>query len=157
MRTRVLLVLLVAVATGLASFFAVRSHRDSQSRGILLDQLPELAWLHRDLRLTDDQFAAVRELHVAYRPKCEAMCQRIMDARSQAEALAAADRQMTPELAAALRKYGEVQADCRRAMIEHLYQTAALLDPDQAKRYLESMLPHALGAPQHAQSCHEAE
>lgn len=155
MRTRVLLLLSLAAAAGFAAFFATRSYREAQSHAILLDQMPELAWLRRELRLTDEQYAAVRKLHLDYRPKCESMCRRIADAAQQAESLAAANRQLTPELDAALRRCGEVHADCRRAMIEHLYQTAAVLDQEQAKRYLDSMLPHALGAPQHASSCHE--
>lgn len=157
MKTRALLWLMLAAAAGLCAFFGMRGCQKNQAQGILLDQLPELAWLHHELRLTDAQLAAVRKLHLDYRPKCETMCRRIRDAANQAETLAASGKELTPELDQAIRRYGEVQAECRRAMIEHLYQTAAVLDPDQAKRYLDAMLPHALGAPQHSSPCHEAE
>jgi DNA-binding transcriptional regulator/RsmH inhibitor MraZ len=130
----------------------MRSHKMEQRQETLLDSMPELSWVRSELKLSDDQFARVSELHAAYRPKCTEMCHRIAAARSKVEALARTGRELTPELEAALKEHAETEAECRRAMVQHMYETAATLEPDQAARYLETMLPLALegthGSPQ---------
>jgi chromosome segregation ATPase len=106
--------------------------------------MPELAWLRKELKLTDEQFAKVSELHAAYRPKCEEMCQQISLAHEKLEEAARAAREMSPELQAALREHAETHARCQQAMLKHIYETAEVLDKGQASRYLEMTLPFAL-------------
>jgi hypothetical protein len=96
------------------------------------------------LQLSDEQFAKATALHVAYRPVCEEMCDRIARAHASLESLARGGRGITPELAEAIRHHARVHAECQQKMLEHLYQTADLLDERQAARFLESMVPHAL-------------
>ena len=38
---------------------------------------PEMAWLKKEYKLTDYQFAQVARLHDEYLPKCAEMCRRI--------------------------------------------------------------------------------
>jgi len=45
---------------------------------------------------------------------------------------------------AAISDHARIHAESQEAMIGHLYRTAAVLDKDQAKRYLTIMLPYAL-------------
>jgi hypothetical protein len=156
---RGLLFLVLALAAGLAAFCFTRMHQQAAAgNGVLLDSMPELAWLRTELKLTDAQFAKASELHVAYRPTCAKMCQNIADAHEKLETLARSARGMTPELEAAIRDHARVHAECQQKMLEHLYQTANLLDDKQAARYLETMVPHALdsnitgGSPP---SCHK--
>lgn len=154
---RGLLFLLLALAAGIAAFCVARSHRQSQAGGVLLDTMPELAWLRTELKLTDDQFAKAGELHVAYRPVCEEMCRHIAEAHEKLETISRSARGMTPELDAAIKEHARVHAECQRKMLEHLYQTAALFDEKQAANYLETMIPHALDstATSGAESCHK--
>lgn len=142
-----LLILVLAFAVGVAAFFLTRSRQLENHREVLLDSMPELAWLRKDLALTDGQFEKVSDLHAAYRPQCAEMCRRIAEAQARLEAMAAAARGMTPELAQAIQNNAQVRAECRRHMLEHLYQTAAVMDGRQASRYLESVLPAALDSP----------
>lgn len=139
-----ILVLVLAIVAGVAAFCLMRSHKVEASRGVLLDNMPELAWLHTDLKLTDSQFAKVTELHVAYRPQCVEMCHRILEAHERLDRAAQAGEAVTAELKAAITDHARIHAECQEAMIEHLYRTAAVLDRDQAKRYLKTMLPFAL-------------
>ena len=142
-----LLVLFAALLAGLAAFWAVRWHKGTphtHDGTVALDTMPELAWLQKDLQLTDAQFARVRELHTAYRPKCADMCRRIAEAHARIEAIAAANHQITTEFAAALKAHTDVHLECQKEMLNHLYETAAILNKEQAKRYLETMLPFAL-------------
>lgn len=138
------LVLVLAIVAGVAAFGLMRSHKIEASRGALLDNMPELAWIRSDLKLTDSQFAKVTDLHVAYRPQCVEMCHRILEAHERLDRAAHSGQAVTAELKAAIADHAKIHADCQEAMIEHLYRTAAVLDKDQAKRYLNTMLPYAL-------------
>ena len=135
----------VAVLAGVAAFFLMRTHKLAATGGPLLDTLPELAWVRTDLGLTDTQFAKVSALHLAYRPKCVEMCRNISLAHEKLASLTHCGREVTPELEVAIREHAEVHAQCQAAMMKHLYETAATLDEKQASRYLETMLPFALG------------
>lgn len=139
-----LFILALALVAGAAAFWSMRSCKMAEHHEVLLDSMQELVWLRDDLNLSDAQWAQVTELHAAYRPKCVEMCDRIASARSKVEALAKAGRGVTPELQAALREHAETHAECQQEMLRHMYETAAALEPDQATRYLETMLPLAL-------------
>jgi hypothetical protein len=139
-----LLILVLALAAGVLAFWITRTHQQVERQAVLLDSLPELAWLRVELKLSDEQFAKASALHVAYRPTCEVMCRNIAEAHARLETLARSGRAMSPELAAAIRDHARVHAECQQKMLEHLYQTADLLDDRQAARYLETMVPHAL-------------
>jgi hypothetical protein len=139
-----LVILVLALVAGVLSFSLMRTHKMAEHRRVFLDAMPELGWVRDDLKLTDAQFAKVKELHAVYRPKCVEMCARIAAAREKVDALAKESRGVTPQLEAALREHAETQSECQQAMLKHMYETAATLDPDQAKRYLETMLPMAM-------------
>jgi hypothetical protein len=139
-----LLVLFAILVAGTAGFFFSRTHHGAEAHDTLLDSLPELVWVKENLDLTDDQFAKVRELHVAYRPRCESLCHELMGAREKVEALAKQGDTLSTELEDALRDHALVKARCQQAMLEHLYQTAGVLTQDQARRFLDIMLPYAL-------------
>lgn len=142
-------ILAAAVLAGLLGFTITRNPchcmrgeqvtpHDGHSR------LPELEWLHREFKLSDEQFAKVSALHLAYRPTCEELCQKIMASRKKVEALVDAGTQVSPELKAALQEHAALHVDCQTAMLAHLYQTAACMSPDQGRHYLEAMLPQVI-------------
>jgi hypothetical protein len=138
------ILLALVIVAGVAAFCFTRSHKMAEQRALRLDSMPELAWVRTDLKLTDEQFEKVSELHAAYRPKCMEMCRRISKAHEKVQAAARAGGAMTPELETAIREHAETQVECQRAMLKHIYETAAVLDKDRAARYLETMLPFAL-------------
>ena len=142
-----MLLLLVAMVAGIAAFCVMRWHKGavhSHHSGVALDAMPELAWLRTELQLSDEQFAKVKELHIAYRPKCVEMCRRISEAHEKIESFAEAHRVITPDYKAALKEHADIHVECQEQMLRHLYETAAMLNGDQAKRYLEAMLPFAM-------------
>jgi hypothetical protein len=138
------LMLALALAAGILAFGLMRTCKMAERQGVHLDAMPELAWVRTELKLTDVQFAKVSELHAAYRPTCVEMCRRIADARGKVEAQAKAGRSVTTELDAAIREHAKAHAQCQQSMLRHMYETAAVLEPDQATRYLETMVPLAL-------------
>lgn len=106
--------------------------------------MPELTWVRSELGLTEEQFAKVSTLHAAYRPKCEAMCQRIRKAHEKLDHLAAKQIGITDELRLAITEHANIHAECQEAMLNHLYNTAAEMDSEQSEKYLRAMLPYAL-------------
>ena len=137
-------ILAIALLAGAVAFYMMRSRKMDESRGLLMDSMPELTWVRKELELTDEQFAKVSDLHSAYRPKCVEMCRRVSAAHEKLDGLAIKDRKMSAELEAAIREHAVIHGECQQAMLNHLYETAAVLDEKQANRYLKTMLPYAL-------------
>jgi len=98
-----------------------------------------LEWMQQEFLLDDATFAKVKALHEAYEPTCADLCLAIAKANTRVRDLTAQSRAMTPELAGAIREAQLRQADCRTAMLRHIYETAALLPPEAASRYLAAV------------------
>lgn len=149
-----LVILLIALVAGIASFAITRTQCPPSVGSTLLDGLPELDWLRTELALSDTQLARVGELHAAYRPVCEEMCRRIDESRARLETAALNSRSSNSDLQQATAEYERVRAECKLKMLEHLYQTAALMDETQAERYLKAVVPAALGSPRGGHTHH---
>jgi hypothetical protein len=142
---RVIIVIVIAIAAGVCSFAWMRAHRMAERESTsLLEDMPELGWLRNELSLTDSQFEKVSELHAAYRPKCEEMCRQIAEAHGRLEATSHGQKEITPELRAVIEEHAQLHAECQEKMLIHLYETAGVMNENQAERYLELMLPYAL-------------
>lgn len=109
--------------------------------------MPELAWLRREFALSDEQFSKVSALHLAYRPTCEALCQKMGSSHEKLKALVESEKQVTPEVKSALEEHAALHVKCQSAMLMHVYQTAALMPPEQARRYLDTLLPQVIEMP----------
>ena len=138
------IVVVLAVICGACAFWATRSHMTEKGHDVMLDDLPELEWVKREFQLNDEQFAKVRELHIGYRPKCEEMCRRISEARDKLKATVQTHDTMSPVLGKAISDHARVKGECQRSMLMHLYETAAVLDDEQGRRYLEAMIPYTM-------------
>jgi Spy/CpxP family protein refolding chaperone len=141
---RAVLLLLVSLLAGLAAFYGARFSKVAGQKSVLLDSMPELSWMKSELKLSDEQFQKVSELHTAYRPQCTEMCGRISQAHENMEALVHENPAMTPALEKAIHKHAVIHAECQEAMLRHIFQTASVMDPSQAARYIKEMLPFAL-------------
>jgi hypothetical protein len=141
---RGLIVLVIAMAAGVAAFCWMHASKSAGHHTVMMDALPELAWVKSELKPDDAQFAKISELHTAYRPQCEAMCARITAAQDKVDALIRMNPDITPELDQAIRAHMQIEAECRRAMLQHIFQTAKTLDRDKAERYLKEVLPLAM-------------
>lgn len=138
-----LAVFLIAALLGFVVAFGVT--RTMKQKPALLDSMPELVWLEKELGLQGDALKQAAELHRSYRPRCEALCAEILRAREAVKTAAeASPGKLSPDLSTALEEQARVHAECQKAMIAHLYETAAVMPPEQAERYLKATLPHAL-------------
>lgn len=98
----------------------------------------EISWLIDEFELSAAQADQVRELHEAYRPICDAHCQEVMQAQ---QAVADANGAEPEVLAAAQRELQELKQRCHLATQAHLESVAAVMSPEQGKRYLETISP----------------
>ena len=146
---RGLWILMAALLTGIAAFLVTRQQSGCRTGGTMAahdghTKLPELEWLHREFKLTDKQFAKVAELHLAYRPTCESLCRKVQASHDKVAGLVGTARQVSPELKAALAEHAVLHVECQTAMLAHLYETAACMSPEQAKHYLDAVLPQVI-------------
>lgn len=107
--------------------------------------LPELKWLRQTLQLNEAQFEKVKALHLAYRPRCDSLCRRMLASDEALLAVAKSKDAAESDLAAALRERADLRLECQRSMLAHVRETAACMDAKQAASYLEIVLPYALG------------
>ena len=64
------------------------------------------------------------------------MCRKIAENNAQLDQLIAAEREFTPEMDRLLRESAEIQIECRRDMLTHIYAVAAVMPPEQGERYI---------------------
>jgi len=136
MKTRAWFILLGGVFLAVAAYACVYLAGTATQRSVDNSDKPALAWMQKEYRLDDAQFARLREVHDAYRPKCMAMCRMIDEKNSQIEGLLAATNVVTPEIREALAEAAGIRAECEAAMLEHFYSVAETMPPEQGKRYL---------------------
>jgi hypothetical protein len=118
------------------------SPRETQENG--------LRWLRDHYQLDEPTWQRIAALHEAYYPVCGEMCARISDANQRVAALMRQSDQFSPELEAALRSAESTHANCRAALLRHVYEVAALMPPEASRRYLAEMAPRLLHEGRHA-------
>jgi hypothetical protein len=99
-----------------------------------------MEWLRTDFHLSDAQLAEVRRLHAAYSGACDEHCRAIQEATRAQKALEAAHGDEAA-LAAAAGKIQRLRATCEASIAAHVRQVAALMSPEDGRRYLALVLP----------------
>lgn len=112
---------------------SLRSHESPQEVG--------LRWLKDEYHLDDATFERVSTLHRDYFMKCTKMC-RQLDAADRPLLWRARHRNRQPgSIDDQLSKEQALCGDCEKAATDHLNQVAALMPPEQGKRFLDDILP----------------
>lgn len=132
MKNFVLFVLLL-VAVGLGAFSGYSVWQSLPGENAVSG---ELDWLRQEFDLDAEQFSKVQELHAEYRPICDALCARVLEAQKRLDEKLLAATSYNEEIEEDLAHYSRVKEDCHRAMLQHLYEVAAVMNPDQRHRYL---------------------
>jgi hypothetical protein len=126
-------------AAAAIAFCAIHYFGTSELREMTKAPNGELEWLRREFHLNDSQFQKIEALQSTYAPVCDEMCRRIMAANSKLDRLLSENREMTPELEAAIREAGSVQEDCHKQMLAHIYRVSAQMNPADGQNYLQLM------------------
>jgi len=109
-----------------------------------------LRWLRDHYQLDEPTWLRIAALHEAYYPVCGDMCARIAAANAKVAELMQQSDRFSPQLETALRSAEATHADCRAALLRHVYEVAALMPPDASRRYLAEMAPRLLHEGRHA-------
>jgi len=129
------LILFAAVIAATAALLATRC---------LLPRQSSQDWLRSEFHLTPEKMQTANELHAGYQKTCEEMCRRIAATDDRLAAAVRSSNAITPEIVAAIAETDRVRTECRIAMLDHFYQTAALMTGADRQRYLEKVLPVVL-------------
>ncbi len=85
-----------------------------------------MEWMRLEFKLSDAQYAAIQRLHEDYSAVCSAHCSAIM----------AAEKRGAPNA-----EVVALENTCVQSMTEHFQRVAALMSPEEGKRYLAIVLP----------------
>jgi hypothetical protein len=125
--------LLLATA-GFSGFYYLGT---TSCRVMMSQSQPELAWLKKEFKLNDAEFARISQLHTAYLPQCALRCRRIEAQNQKLEQLLAQATTVTPEIHALLSERAQTRADCEAEMMKHFIAVSQTMPPDQGRRYLD--------------------
>jgi hypothetical protein len=134
-----LFALVGALAAGVIAFYACNFFATRDLRQMAKAPNGELEWLRQEFHLSDAEFQKIGALQSAYTPVCNEMCRRIMEANSKLDRLVSENKEVTPDLRAAIREAGLVQEECHQQMLAHIYQVSAQMNPADGQRYLRLM------------------
>lgn len=134
--TRAIVILLAGVLLGLLACGGVYWMLTAPHRAMLRHHHPELAWLQREFNLTPMEFDRISELHRAYLPHCEELCERIAIHHDKIRQLIAQSTERTPEIQALLEEAARVRLECQQMMLDHFFAVSRLMSPEQGARYL---------------------
>lgn len=135
-----LLLVAVAAAIGFASFGAYYTWQSATEP--VIEATDELSWLRREFSLSEEELARVEAAHAEFRPVCERLCSRVIEAQDELEAKLLSSSSFDAEVEEALAHFSRVKEECHRAMLQHVYDVAAVMDPEQRQRYLKRAKAH---------------
>jgi hypothetical protein len=132
---RALVILLAALVLGaLACFLSFCIATSPVRKMASVDN--ELAWLAAEFQLSPEQTKRIAAMHAEYEPVCTEMCRRIAENNARLDRLIAENRGITTDMEGLLRESAEIQIECRKEMLKHIYAVAAVMSPEQRARYV---------------------
>jgi hypothetical protein len=130
-------ILALGFLLGLAGFAAAFYHRTADSRQILNDPNPELAWLKHEFGLSAEEMGRISKLHQAYLPQCAARCRQIDEKNQKLQELILASERLTPEIQNVLLERAQMRAECEAEMLKHFLEVSRTMPAEQGRRYLQ--------------------
>ena len=139
-------ILVAGALACLAGFFGFYFRGTAPHRELLRERSPELAWLKREFRLSDAEFARISNLHEAYQPQFLELCRRIDEQTTKLRTLLAGANTVTAEIEATLAESARLRAECQRNMLRHFFQVSQTMPPEQGRRYIKWISERTFGA-----------
>jgi hypothetical protein len=131
------LILLVGLLLSTAAFSGFYYFGTASCRAIMSERQPELAWLKKEFKLSDTEFARITKLHEAYLPQCAQRCMRIAELNGKLEQLLSHASAVNPEIQSVLAERAKMRADCEAEMLNHFLEVSRMMPPEQGRRYLQ--------------------
>ena len=130
----ILLAGLLLSTVGFAGFYYLGT---ASCRALMCEPQPELAWLKKQFKLSDAEFARITKLHEAYLPQCAQRCMRIAQQNRQLEQMLSKTTIMTAEIQNLLAQRAQTRADCEAEMLKHFLEVSRTMPTEQGQRYLQ--------------------
>src|SRR5678815_4400814 len=105
-------ILVLGVVAAIAAFAAVYYLGTLHCRDMMRESKPELAWLKKEFKLSDAEFARISQLHEAYLPQCRERCMRIKEQNEKLKQLLSRSETVTPEIQNLLADRAKTRAEC---------------------------------------------
>ncbi|MGO9204519.1 MAG: periplasmic heavy metal sensor [Limisphaerales bacterium] len=129
-------ILLLGLLLATAAFCGFYYLGTASCRRMMRGPQPELAWLKKEFKLSDAEFARISQLHAAYLPQCAARCRRIEEESQRLRQLLSQATNMTPEIQFVLAERAGMRAECEAEMMKHFLDVSRTMPPEQGRRYL---------------------
>ncbi len=136
---KALIVIFMAAAVAFAGYSISYRCATAPAESMLTKPGGEMQWLKCEYHLSDAQFAHIQQLHQQYAPTCDLMCEKITKANDRLDQVVSTNRRVTPDVTAAMKECLAAQAECREAMLGHVYAVSAEMSPEDGARYLRMM------------------
>lgn len=133
---RALLTLLLGLAAGTAVHFGYFAHHHRQA-----DTLEgQLAWIRAELKLSDSQFARIRDLHQASHPRLREMAAQVAQMHAEftefERTRLKSDRVDFLEFARFVETRRELNRECLDSTRQLVLASAEVMTPEQRERYI---------------------
>ena len=129
----ILILGLLLASAGFCCFYYLGT---ASCRDMMREPQPELAWLKKEFKLSDAEFARISQMHAAYLPQCASRCQRIEEQNQKLQQLFSQATNVTPEIHSLLLERAKMRADCEAEMMKHFMEVSQTMPPEQGRRYL---------------------
>jgi hypothetical protein len=151
---RGLLILLSGMMAAVLGFAALYGFNSASHRAMTDAASPELAWLKKEFKLGDEEFARISQLHRAYLPECRERCRIIDSQNERLQQLLATNSAVTPALETLLAERARTRADCETAMLRHFLEVSRAMPRQQGQRYLAWVHEHTFLRSPHLEISH---
>jgi transketolase len=138
-----LLIILVVAATVVVGWFAGYCFFSHQHHAFPSNE-QIMAWLKREYQLTPDQFTSIKKLQDEFRPVIKIQVQMLRQKKEYLKNLESNPAAKPDELAKAKDEMNVAKENVRSLLKAHVERVAALMNPEQAARYLKKMEEHHL-------------
>lgn len=138
---RICLTIAAALLVGVSAFCICYFVGTQQLRELSSQPNSSIAWLASEFHLNEEDTAKIQDLHKAYDPICMEMCRKIASVNARLDQQISTQANLTPELEAALKEKADLQAECHRVMLDHVYKVSAIIPQEYRAQYLAMMKP----------------
>ena len=133
---RAAVILVLGLIGAAVAYCALYFRNTSEHRALMHSAAPELAWLKHEFQINDAEFQRITELHQGYKPRCEEMCRRIAEKKSEMRQLLAAGETNSSALEQKLAEASALRLQCQTSMLQHFLSVSRQMPPEQGRRYL---------------------
>lgn len=106
------------------------------------------AWIHRQLGITPEQEAAIESIEHRFAERRRDLTTRIQLANTELAQAILKTKAPSPQVADAIKKIHEAQAELQQATIDHVFEMRGALRPDQYDKLLDLTANALSGSPQ---------